>query len=195
MSDFQNHFPEQPRTLELPDDLQQRFARTRMLLLDVDGVMTDGTIQLDDKGIESKQFSVRDGLGLVRCRRFGLKTGVISGRASEATLLRCQDLRMDEIHLGNPEKLPVFETICKRHDLLPEEIAYMGDDVLDLSILEQVGLAACPADAHTEIRRNVHFISRYPGGHGAVRELIDHWLQATGHYEEFLHYIHQPTAT
>ncbi len=194
MPDVPNLFPEQPRTSELPDDIQQRFARTRMLLLDVDGVMTDGTITLDDRGIESKHFSVRDGLGLIRCRRFGLKTGVISGRASEATLLRCKDLQMDEIHLGNPEKLPVFEEICKRHGLLPEEIAFMGDDVLDLSILEQVGLATCPADAHTEIRRKVHFISRFPGGYGAVRELIDHWLQATGHYEEFLAFRHQPTA-
>ena len=194
MPDVPTLFPEQPGTSELPDDIQQRFARTRMLLLDVDGVMTDGTITLDDKGIESKRFSVRDGLGLIRCRRFGLKTGVISGRASEATLNRCKDLQMDEIHLGYPEKLPVFEEICKRYDLLPEEIAFMGDDVLDLSVLQQVGLAACPADAHAEIRRNVHFISRFPGGYGAVRELIDHWLQANGHYEEFLAFSHQPTA-
>jgi 3-deoxy-D-manno-octulosonate 8-phosphate phosphatase (KDO 8-P phosphatase) len=194
MPDVPNLFPKQPPTSELPDDIQQRFARTRMLLLDVDGVMTDGTITLDDNGMESKRFSVRDGLGLIRCRRFGLKTGVISGRASEATLNRCKDLQMDEIHLGYPEKLPVFEEIYRRYDLLPEEIAFMGDDVLDLSILQQVGLATCPADAHREIRQKVHFVSRFPGGHGAVRELIDHWLQATGHYEEFLRYRHQPTA-
>jgi len=194
MPNVPNLFPEQPRTSELPDDIQQRFARIRMLLLDVDGVMTDGTITLDDKGIESKRFSVRDGLGLIRCRRFGLKTGAISGRTSESTLSRCKDLQMDEIYLGNPEKLPIFETICKHHHLLPEEVAFMGDDVLDLSILQRVGLATCPADAHTEIRRNVHFISHFPGGHGAVRELIDHWLQANGHYEEFLAFRHQPTS-
>ena len=92
MTNSPTRFPEQPRTSELPNDIQHRLARIRMLLLDVDGVMTDGTILLDDKGIESKRFSVRDGLGLIRCRRFGLMTGAISGRGSEATLLRCKDL-------------------------------------------------------------------------------------------------------
>jgi len=157
-----------------------------MLMLDIDGVLTDGTIYLDDNGVEMKRFSVRDGFGLVWCRRFGLKTGVISGRTSQATLQRCRDLEFDEIHLGNPEKLTIFKAICQRYNLAPEEVAYMGDDLLDLPILEQVGLAACPADAHPEVRRKVHFISSFPGGKGAVRELVDLWLQANGHWEKGL---------
>ena len=166
-----------------------------MFLLDLDGVLTDGSIYLDDNGIEAKRFSVRDGFGLLWCRRFGLKTGVISGRPSQAGLRRCQDLGLDEIHLGNINKLSVFDAICRNHRLRPEETAYMGDDLLDLPLLERVGLAACPADAHPEVQRKVHFISNFPGGHGAVRELVDHWLQATGHWEECLKIIHQLSTT
>jgi len=172
-------------------DLRHRLARTRMLLLDIDGVLTDGTIYLDDNGVESKRFSVLDGFGLVWCRRFGLKTGVISGRTSQATLRRCRDLGFDEIHLGNTEKSAVFMAICQRYDLKPEEVAYMGDDLLDLPILEQVGLAACPSDAHPEVRRKVHFVSSFPGGKGAVRELVDLWLQANGHWEKGLNALRQ----
>lgn len=172
-------------------DLRHRLARTRMLLLDIDGVLTDGTIYLDDSGVESKRFSVLDGFGLVWCRRFGLKTGVISGRTSQATLRRCRDLEFDEIHLGNAGKSTVFMAICQRYDLMPEEVAYMGDDLLDLPILEQVGLAACPSDAHPEVRRKVHFVSSFSGGKGAVRELVDLWLQANGHWEKGLNALRE----
>jgi 3-deoxy-D-manno-octulosonate 8-phosphate phosphatase (KDO 8-P phosphatase) len=155
-----------------------------MFLLDIDGVLTDGSIYLDNHGVETKRFSVRDGFGLVWCRRFGLQTGVISGRASPATLKRCQDLQMDEIHLGNTDKLDIFQTIRERHKLASEQIAFMGDDLLDLPVLEIVGLAACPSDAHPTVRSKVHFVSSFPGGKGAVRELIDLWLEANGHWDE-----------
>ncbi|MFH1010550.1 MAG: HAD-IIIA family hydrolase [bacterium] len=187
-ADTQTSCPAQaiPTAANLSDEARQRLAATRMLLLDVDGVLTDGTIYLSDSGDEMKRFSVRDGFALIWCRRFGLKTGVISGKSSTATLRRCQDLEFDEIHLGNVQKLAVFESICRRHDLASHEIAYMGDDLLDLPILSRVGFAACPADAHPEVRRRVHFVSGSPGGRGAVRELLDHWLQTTNHWDECL---------
>jgi 3-deoxy-D-manno-octulosonate 8-phosphate phosphatase (KDO 8-P phosphatase) len=175
----------------LSDEKRRRLANTSMLLLDVDGVLTDGTISLSDSGDESKRFSVRDGFALVWCRRFGLKTGVISGRSSPATLRRCQDLEFDEIHLGKTRKLSIFEDICARHGLTPREIAYMGDDLLDLPILSRVGFAACPADAHAEVRRRVHFVSNFTGGHGAIREVVDLWLQVTNHWEESLNMMDQ----
>jgi 3-deoxy-D-manno-octulosonate 8-phosphate phosphatase (KDO 8-P phosphatase) len=179
-----------PQIARLSVDIRERLARIRMLLLDLDGVLTDGTIYLDDNGVEAKRFCVRDGFGLLWCKRFGLKTGVISGRPSQASLLRCQDLKFDEIHLGSIKKVSIFETICEKHDLNPEETAYMGDDLLDLPLLERVGLAACPADAHPEVKQRAHFISNFTGGHGAVRELIEHWLQVTNHWEECLKVIY-----
>ncbi len=181
---------DRPQLPDLSEDIRRRLAGIRMLLLDLDGVLTDGTIYLDDKGVEAKRFCVRDGFGLLWCKRFGLKTGVISGRPSKASLLRCQDLKFDEIHLGSIEKLPIFRTICQKRDLSPEETAYMGDDLLDLPLLERVGLAACPADAQPEVKQRAHFISNFPGGHGAVRELIDHWLRVTDHWEECLKIIY-----
>lgn len=174
------------QTATLSADNRERLARIRILLLDLDGVLTDGAIYLDDNGIETKRFSVRDGFGLIWCRRFGLKTGIISGRRSQAGLLRCRDLEFDEIHFGNVEKLSIFEAVCRKHSLSPEKTAYMGDDLLDLPLFERVGLAACPADAHPAVREKVHFVSSFPGGHGAVRELVDFWLQATDHWEECL---------
>lgn len=173
----------------LSAEMCQKLAATRMLLLDVDGVLTDGMIYLHDGGGEAKRFSVRDGFALIWCRRFGLKTGVISAKKSPAALRRCQDLEFDEIHLGDVQKLAVFESICSRHGLASHEIAYMGDDLLDLPILSRVGFAACPADAHPEVRRKVHFVSSFPGGGGAVRELLDLWLQTTNHWDECLNII------
>lgn len=168
---------------ELPSDLRTRFTQIRLLLLDVDGVLTDGQIYLDDRGVETKSFSTRDGLSLWWVRKFGLATGVISGRQSQCTLARCLDLQMDEIHLGKLRKLPVFEEILSRRGLSPQEVAFIGDDVIDLPILSRVGLSAAPADAHPEILKRVDLKLEKPGGHGAVRHFLDLWMEITGKWE------------
>jgi 3-deoxy-D-manno-octulosonate 8-phosphate phosphatase (KDO 8-P phosphatase) len=148
--------------------------------MDVDGVLTDGSLYLDDLGVETKQFSTRDGFALVWVRKYGLLTGAISGRRSPSTKQRCRDLKFDEVHLGAVHKYPIFEDIVKRRGLDVKEIAYIGDDVLDLPIMQQVGISAAPADAHPEVLKRVDIVLEHGGGCGAVRDFIDLWLHATG---------------
>lgn len=170
----------------LSPELRRKLAEIRLLLLDVDGVLTDGLIYLSDEGIETKSFSTRDGLSLFWMRNYGLRTGVISGRNSPGTRLRCQDLGMDEIHLGVPHKIPVFEEILQRTGLRAEAVAYIGDDVIDLSLIARAGVSAAPSDAHPEVLKHVDIVLDYPGGHGAVRQFLDLWLAATGQWDSAL---------
>jgi len=172
------------KTIEdLSPELRGKLAGIQLLLMDVDGVMTDGLISLDDNGIETKIFSTRDGLALYWMRKLGLKTGVISGRKSRATLLRCQDLGMDEIHLGTMHKGPVFEDMLKRTGIPAKQIAYIGDDVIDLCLMEKTGVSAAPIDAHPEVLARVDLILDRPGGRGAIRHFLDLWLAATGRWD------------
>jgi 3-deoxy-D-manno-octulosonate 8-phosphate phosphatase (KDO 8-P phosphatase) len=171
---------------ELPPDVRRCLSHVKLLLLDVDGVLTDGHIHLDDAGVESKAFFTRDGFALVWLKQYGLMTGAISGRKSPATELRCQDLHFDEIHVGNVHKLPILNDIISRRGIPAEAVAYIGDDVLDLPIMRKVGISAAPCDAHTEVLRNVDIILSRPGGSGAVRDFLDLWLMATGRWETAL---------
>jgi 3-deoxy-D-manno-octulosonate 8-phosphate phosphatase (KDO 8-P phosphatase) len=163
-------------------DVRERLKKIRLLLLDVDGVLTDGFIHLNDQGSETKSFHVRDGFALVWVRNYGLKTGVISGRRSVATDLRCRDLKMDEIHLGTVHKRPVLDEIIQRTGIDRSMIAFVGDDVLDLPVMDHVGLCAAPSDAHPEVRKRVDILLDQPGGRGAVRNFIDLWLMAAEKY-------------
>jgi 3-deoxy-D-manno-octulosonate 8-phosphate phosphatase (KDO 8-P phosphatase) len=179
------------KTLEnLAPEVRQKLARITFLIMDVDGVLSDGLIRLDDNGVESKAFSTRDGLALVWMRQYGLATGVISGRRSTATAMRCQDLHIDEIHLGALHKIPVFEDIMTRRALAAENVAYIGDDVVDLPVMARVGVSAAPSDAHSEALRRAHIVLDFPGGKGAVRHFLDLWLQATGRWDFALEDIH-----
>jgi 3-deoxy-D-manno-octulosonate 8-phosphate phosphatase (KDO 8-P phosphatase) len=163
-----------------------RLSQIKLLLMDVDGVLTDGRVIMADDGIESKAFSTRDGFGLAIVKRYGLKTGVISGRTSPATDQRCQDLKLDEIHLGRLKKLAVFESIIQQRDLMPEVVAFIGDDVIDIPVMKRCGISACPHDAHDEVLNEVDIILTKNGGHGAVRQFVDLWLIATGQWETSL---------
>ncbi|HEY3294721.1 MAG TPA: HAD hydrolase family protein [bacterium] len=171
---------------ELSADVRARLANVRMLLLDVDGVLTDGHLHIDDHGVESKAFYTRDGFALVWLKQYGLVTGAISGRKSPATEMRCRDLHFDEIHMGDVHKLPVLNDIITRTGIPAEAIAYIGDDVLDLPIMRKVGVSAAPSDSHTEVLRRVDIILDRPGGSGAVRCFLDLWLMATGRWESAL---------
>ncbi|HET7824809.1 MAG TPA: HAD hydrolase family protein [Anaeromyxobacter sp.] len=151
--------------------LVTRAAKVRLVLLDVDGVMTDGRLYYGAEGEALKAFDVKDGHGIVLLRDH-VDFGVISGRPGRASERRLQELRFKHLVFGERDKLAGYARLA--HLGIPdEEVAYMGDDVNDLSLLAKVGLSACPADARDEVREAVHFVARSPGGRGAVRELCD----------------------
>ncbi|MBI5059624.1 HAD hydrolase family protein [candidate division KSB1 bacterium] len=168
----------------LTPELRARLSRIRFLLLDVDGVLTDGRLSLSDSEIEAKTYSTRDGFAIVWIKNYGLAVGVISGRRSSGTDRRCRDLKMDEIHLGHLKKVAVYEEIAQRRGLGDDEIAFIGDDLIDLPLMKRVGVSACPADAHFEVAARVDVVLRHPGGNGAIREFIDLWLMAAGKWEQ-----------
>jgi 3-deoxy-D-manno-octulosonate 8-phosphate phosphatase (KDO 8-P phosphatase) len=159
-----------------PDDLLARAARVRLVLLDVDGVLTDGRIWYGPEGEALKAFDVRDGHGIVLLRDH-VDFGVISGRPGKATQVRLQELRFKHLIFGERNKLEGYARLA--HLGLPDEaVAYMGDDVNDVALLRRVGLAAAPADARPEARAAAHLVTAARGGRGAVRELCDLLLAA-----------------
>jgi 3-deoxy-D-manno-octulosonate 8-phosphate phosphatase (KDO 8-P phosphatase) len=157
-----------------------RAARIRLLVLDVDGVLTDGRLHYGASGEEAKTFHVRDGLAMVAARQAGLGIAVISGRASEAVSRRMAELGVSEVHQGVADKGRVLAAIRARLAVTRAEIAVMGDDLTDLALMEQAGLALAPVDAAPEVRRAADWISRQPGGLGAVREAVEMLLRARG---------------
>jgi len=167
-------------------DLTARAAAIRLVLLDVDGVLTDGRITYDSAGRESKSFHVRDGHRIKLAGRHGVAFGIITGRSSPVVNHRADELDIAIVHQAAKKKLPVFKEVLASEGLAPEQVAYMGDDIVDLPILTRVGLAAVPADAVPDAIAHAHFVSRFPGGHGAVCELIELILQAQGKWEAIL---------
>jgi 3-deoxy-D-manno-octulosonate 8-phosphate phosphatase (KDO 8-P phosphatase) len=169
-----------------PADLAARAVRIRALIFDVDGVLTDGTILMHADGGESKHFHIRDGTGIVLANRAGLLTGVLSARQSGAVTARTRQLRMGIVKQGILSKGQALDDILREHALQEDEIAFMGDDLLDLPVMTRVGLAAAPADAAAEVRASAHWVARLPGGRGAARELVEMVLRAQGHWERLV---------
>ncbi len=159
-------------------ELRARAARVRLVLLDVDGVLTDGRVWYGPEGEALKAFDIRDGHGVVMLRDHVI-FGVISGRPGQATRKRLEELRFQHMIFAQRDKLTAYATLSHL-GIADEEVAYMGDDVNDLPLLRRVGLSACPADARPEVREAVHLVARSPGGRGAVRELCDLVLTAKG---------------
>ena len=155
-----------------------KAARIRLVLFDVDGVLTDGKILLHADGTESKQFDIRDGTGIVWALRLGLTIGFLSARFSQSTAQRAAQLGVTLLHQGVTSKLETYEQIVDELLLENEQVAYMGDDVLDLPVLLRSGFSTAPADAAEEVRRRVDWVSGARGGHGAARELIELILKA-----------------
>lgn len=151
----------------------ERAAKIRLILFDVDGVLTDGKILLHADGTESKQFDIRDGSAIVWAQRLGFIVGVLSARHSAATAQRAAQLGITLVHQGVQSKLETYEQIVDTQLLDDEQVAYMGDDVLDLPVLTKVGLAAAPADAADDVRGRVHWVSPARGGDCAARQLIE----------------------
>jgi 3-deoxy-D-manno-octulosonate 8-phosphate phosphatase (KDO 8-P phosphatase) len=160
-----------------------RARRIRLILLDVDGVLTDGKILLHADGSESKQFDIRDGTGIVLAQRAGLQVGLLSARRSAATTERAAQLRIPIVRQGTLDKLAEYESLCAELALDDAAVAFMGDDLLDLPVLMRAGLAAAPADAVPEVRGVAHWVSGRGGGDGAVRELTELVLRAQDRWD------------
>jgi 3-deoxy-D-manno-octulosonate 8-phosphate phosphatase (KDO 8-P phosphatase) len=163
----------------------------RLVLMDVDGVMTDGSILFVDAKSEGRIFDAKDGVGIWLLRRAGIVTGVISGRTSPAVKRRVKELGIEEIHLKVTNKLEVYEEILTRKGLSDDSVCFIGDDVVDLGVLERAGLSVAPSDAHPVVRRSVRFVTRAEGGRGAVREVADLILAAQGKDVEVLRSMHR----
>jgi 3-deoxy-D-manno-octulosonate 8-phosphate phosphatase (KDO 8-P phosphatase) len=157
-----------------------RLRRIRLLVLDVDGVLTDGGLYYGPDGTEWKRFHVHDGLALSRAVAAAFPVAVVSSRRAEAVSRRCVELGLAEVHQGVENKLAVYETLRLRHGCADAEIACMGDDLADLPLLRRAGLPVAPADAVPEVRRAARWVSRAAGGQGAVREVLEAILRARG---------------
>lgn len=166
--------------------MNEKLKQIRMLLLDVDGVMTDGGIIWDANGTEIKVFNVKDGHGIKLLQRAGIQVGIITGRTSLVVDLRAKELGIEFVYQGALKKLESYCDIKQRTGLADHEIAYMGDDVIDVPVMRRVGFAAAPADAMPEVRELVDYVSPLNGGRGAVRDLCDRILKATGAWQELV---------
>jgi 3-deoxy-D-manno-octulosonate 8-phosphate phosphatase (KDO 8-P phosphatase) len=163
-----------------PAAIRKRARRVRCLFLDIDGVLTDGKLYLGPGGEEFKTNYVRDGYGIKRLLAAGVEVAVVSGRPSEAMRRRLAFLGVKHVVLDNEDKLPAYEQIRDRLGLADADCAVMGDDAPDLPLMARVGLALTVADAHAVAMKAAHWVSRHPGGHGAVREAADLILAAQG---------------
>jgi 3-deoxy-D-manno-octulosonate 8-phosphate phosphatase (KDO 8-P phosphatase) len=163
--------------------LGERCRRLRLILSDVDGVMTNGIILLLPDGRELQSFHIRDGLAVVLAHRAGLKTGLLSGRAGEVVGQRAKALQMAVVRLGVSDKGAAFDEILREQGLLADEVAYIGDDLNDLVVLRQVGLSAAPADAPLDVRGEVYMVMEARGGQGCLREFVEAILKARGDWE------------
>jgi 3-deoxy-D-manno-octulosonate 8-phosphate phosphatase (KDO 8-P phosphatase) len=164
--------------------IKQRIQNIRLLLLDVDGVMTDGGIAYDNNGVETKCFHVRDGHGLKLLQRGGIEVGIITGRESAIVEHRAAELGLSYVFQGAKDKLEAYEKILARSSYTDHQIAYMGDDLIDLPVLRRVGFAVTVADGVEELRPWVDYVTSAAGGKGAVREVCDLLLKQSGKWEQ-----------
>jgi 3-deoxy-D-manno-octulosonate 8-phosphate phosphatase (KDO 8-P phosphatase) len=171
-------------------DFKDRAALVRLLLMDVDGVLTDGrliNVPAPGGGIfETKAFDSQDGIALQWLGWHGIETGVISGRVSPATEERARQVNMRFIYQGHIEKVPILDEIRAAASIAPEQIAYCGDDLTDIVVMRRVGLAIAPANARPEVKRAAHYVTRAAGGSGAIREVCELLLEAQGRWPDIL---------
>ncbi|MBZ5509967.1 MAG: HAD hydrolase family protein [Acidobacteriia bacterium] len=192
---------------------EERARKIKLLLMDVDGVMTDGSLwffpapagarqetrsaagKFADAGgyaissasfVEAKGFHAHDGTAISLARLGGLKTGLITKRISDTVALRARDLRLDHVHQGIADKLTVFHQILRQEKLSAEQAAYIGDDIIDLPIMEHCGLAIAVPNSRAEVLQAAHFVTEHPGGHGAVRDAVEFILKAQGKLQQVI---------
>ncbi|MGB2768559.1 MAG: HAD-IIIA family hydrolase [Candidatus Zixiibacteriota bacterium] len=162
------------------NQIEKLAKNVKLLILDVDGVLTDNGLYLDDKGIESKRFNVVDGMGIWLAHKAGIKVALISGRPSKATQFRASQLRIKHVYLGQPDKIKAYRRLRTNLKIKDDQIAYMGDDILDVPLLKQVGLPICVRNANPKVKRFAKLVTKAQGGDGAVREVVEMLLRARG---------------
>ena len=172
--------------MEEPDEVERRAARVELLLLDCDGVLTDGRITPVPGGDELKSFHTRDGHGLVMLHRAGVRSGIISGRTSRLVEMRAADLGIAFVRQGALDKVEAFESLMAEAGVHSDRAAFVGDDVVDIPLMRRCGLALAVADATPETRAAAHHVTRLPGGFGAVREVCELILKAQGRWDELM---------
>lgn len=171
-------------------------ARTKLLLMDVDGVLTNGRLynlpDAEGKMVETKGFDSQDGIALQWLNWKGIKTGVISGRLSPATAERARQVKMTYVYQGHIEKIPILEEILEDSKIAASDVAYIGDDFTDVVIMHRVGLAIATGNARAEVKKEAHYVTQAPGGEGAVREVVELLLKAQGRWTEILRHYEIP---
>jgi len=176
--------------MTVSSEIRERAARTRLLLMDVDGVLTDGRLfnvpGPDGQMIETKGFDSQDGIALQWLSWHGIDSGVISGRVSPATVERARQVKMKYVYQGHIEKEPILEEIAKNSGIPLEEIAYAGDDLTDIVIMRRVGFAIATANARVEVKKAAHYVTAATGGRGAIREVAEMLLEARGLWSDIL---------
>ncbi len=171
------------------EQLRQRAQRLKLFLLDVDGVLTDGGIVLSGADRESKKFDVQDGMGVTLIRRAGVQVGILTGRVSEAVRRRAEELEVDHLYQGHFWKDEALEEIVDELGIDPGEMAYVGDDVLDLCVMKRVSLPLAPSNARPEVKRRAVYVASEQGGGGAVREIVDWLLELRGEKRKLYRYF------
>lgn len=170
----------------MTEDLKRRLGRIKAIVTDVDGCMTDGALIFGEGFVETKAFDVKDGLGVTIANAAGLITAIITGRTSHVVARRARELRFSDCYQGYEGKLAALDAFKNRHELVDEDIAYLGDDLLDLCILMRIGVSFAPADAVKEVRDRVDIVLSATGGHGALREMIERVLKAHGAWNDII---------
>jgi 3-deoxy-D-manno-octulosonate 8-phosphate phosphatase (KDO 8-P phosphatase) len=174
----------------MTQEIAQRFARVKLLLMDVDGVLTDGRLinvaGADGQMLETKAFDSQDGIALQWLAWHDIATGVISGRVSPATAERARQVKMRYVYQGHIEKIPILDQIAAESGVAREQMAYAGDDLTDIVVMRRVGLAIATANAREEVKRAAHYVTTAPGGRGAIREVAERILEAQGHWADIL---------
>ncbi len=175
---------------KIPASVVNRAKKIQVLLMDVDGTMTDGSVALlsqpDGTALEIKTFDAHDGQGLTLAHTAGLRTGCITGRESPALLRRAHEMKMEFIYQKQPLKMPAFEEIMQRAGVMESAIAYIGDDLPDLPIMRRVGLAIAVGDAVPQVKQTAHYVAKAHAGKGAIREAVELILKSKGIWEEMI---------
>ncbi|MBI4843287.1 MAG: HAD-IIIA family hydrolase [Nitrospirae bacterium] len=162
--------------------MEAKTKKIKLLILDVDGVMTDGSIILDNEGNELKRFHVRDGHGIRMLKKAGIRTAIITGRKSKVVKRRAKELGIADVFQGVYKKSLVYDSLREKYSLKDENIAFMGDDIVDIELFRRASVTAAPADAEEEVMKRADFISSRNGGRGAVREFTDLILKSSGRW-------------
>ena len=166
--------------------MESKVKKLKLLISDVDGVLTDGSIHISESGYETKIFNVRDGAGIKYLQRSGIEFAIITGRASKATLIRARELGIKILHQGIFNKEIIFDKILAEHKLIEEEVGFVGDDLLDLPVMKRVGVSFTVQDAVAEVKNIADYITKANGGKGAIREIAELILKTQGKWRNIL---------